>query len=150
MKKYLILFIAILSLTSCEYHELAEIEIDGNKYTFTEDQVIGYYQTISSQQISNVLATDNAATSPTSVRITVNSNIKGTYICQNGASPQAEIFITYDQTEFSTKNTGSSGTIDMITSGANLIEGTFYGTLKNVDNTYTIVVTNAKFSGRAY
>lgn len=127
-----------------------ELEIDGNKVTFTEDQVQGYYQTVSSQQCSNVLASNNAASSPTSVRITVNNNIKGTYVCQNGISPQAEIFITYDGTQFSTKNTGSTGTIDLMTAGSNLIEGTFYGTLKNVDGTYTIVVANGKFSGRAY
>ena len=127
-----------------------ELDIDGTKHTFTEDQVQGYYQTILSQQTSNVLGTDNAASSPLSVRITVNTNVKGTYVCQNGSSPQAEIFITYDGTQFSTKYTGSTGTIDMLTSGANLIEGTFYGSIKNIDGTYTIVVTNGKFSGRAY
>lgn len=150
MKKYLFLVMVILSFTSCDYHKLFELEINGNKITFTEDQVTGYYQTVSSQQTSNVIATNNAASSPTSVRVTVNTNIKGTYTCQNGTSPLAEIFITYDGTQFSTKNAGSSGTIDLLNTGSSLIEGTFYGTLKNTDGTYTISVTNGKFSGRAY
>jgi hypothetical protein len=150
MRKYFILAVAIISLSACEYHELTEMDIDGSRHVFTEDQVTGYYQTQSSFTSSNILATDNSASSPVSVRITVNSNLKGNYVCTTGSNPVAEIFITYDGVQFSTKNNGSSGTIELITSGSNLIEGTFAGTLKNVDNTYTIAVGNGKFSGRAY
>ena len=93
----------------------------------------------------------------TSVTVAVNAlpvkaiTKKGNIALAPGDIPaNAIVQITYDGTQFSTKNTGSTGTIDMLTSGSNLIEGTFYGTLKNVDGTYTIAVANGKFSGRAY
>lgn len=146
MKKYFILAVAILSLTACEYHEMTEVEIEGTKYTFNEDQVTAFYQTSGSQTSSVVIADDGT----TALTFTIKNNVKGLYTCLNGASPQAKIFITYDGTQFSTEYTGSTGTIDLITAGSNLIEGTFNGVIKNIDNTYTISVTNGQFSGRVY
>lgn len=146
MKKYLLLALAILSLTACEYHEMTEVEIEGTKYTFNENQVTAFYQTSGSQTHSIVVADDGT----TAVTFTIKNNIKGLYTCQNGAGAQATIFITYDGTQFSTQYTGSTGTIDLISAGSNLIEGTFSGNIKNIDNTYTIAVTNGQFSGRVY
>lgn len=146
MKKYLILIVLIVGLTSCEYHEMTEVEIEGNKYTFNENQVTALYQNVSGQTHSIVIADDGT----TALTFTVKNNIAGNYTCANGSSAQATIFITYDGTQFSTQYTGSSGAINLVTSGSNLIEGTFSGTIKNIDNTYTISVTNGKFSGRVY
>ncbi len=141
-----ILAIALISLSSCEYHELTEAEINGTKYTFNEEQVIGYYQTIGSQTSSIVIADDGT----NAITITIQNNIKGLYTCTNGTNQLAKIFITYDGTQFSTEFAGSTGTIDLISAGGNLIEGTFNGVIKNSNNTYTITVTNGQFSGRAY
>lgn len=146
MKKYFILVVAIISLTACEYHEMTEVEIEGTKYTFNENQVTGMYQTVSGQPNSVVIADDGT----TAITFTIKNNIKGFYTCANGAGAQATIFITYDGTQFSTQYTGSTGSIDLVTAGSSLIEGTFSGTIKNLDGTYTIAVTNGKFSGRAY
>jgi hypothetical protein len=146
MKKYFILIIAILSLTSCEYHEMTELEIEGTKYVFNEEQVTALYQNISGQTSSIVIADDGT----TAVSFTIKNNVKGTYPCLNSGSAQATIFITYDGVQFSTQYAGSSGTIELLTAGSNLIEGTFSGIIKNIDNTYTIAVTNGKFSGRVY
>ena len=146
MKKYFILAIAIISLAACEYHEMTEADIEGTKYTFNENQVTALYQTISGQTSSIVIADDGT----TAITFTVKNNVKGFYNCANGAGAQATIFITYDGTQFSTQYTGSTGSIDLVTAGSNLIEGTFNGTIKNIDNTYTISVTNGQFSGRAY
>ena len=146
MKNYFILAAAIISLTACEYHEMTEVEIEGTKYTFNENQVTAMYQTVSGQTTSIVIADDGT----TAITFTIKNNIKGFYNCANGSGAQATIFVTYDGTQFSTQYTGSLGSIDIITAGANLIEGTFSGTIKNVDGTYTIEVTNGKFSGRAY
>jgi hypothetical protein len=145
MRTYLLMATLILSLTACEYHELAEVEIQGNKYSFNEDQVLAYYQTLGSQTSSIVIVDDGT----TALTFTVKSNIKGLYTCQNGAGAMAVIHIHYDGVNFSTEYTGSTGTIDLVSTGGNLIEGTFSGVIKNIDNTYTITVTNGKFSGRA-
>ncbi len=141
-----ILIAAIISLTACEYHELTEADIEGTKYTFNENQVTALYQNVSGQTHSIVIADDGT----TAITFTIKNNIAGNYTCANGSGAQATIFITYDGVQFSTQYAGSSGAIDLITSGNNLIEGTFGGTIKNIDNTYTISVTNGKFSGRAY
>jgi ABC-type dipeptide/oligopeptide/nickel transport system ATPase component len=146
MKTYLLWLVLILSLTACEYHEMTEVEIQGTKYTFNENQVTAMYQTVGSQTTSLVIADDGT----TALTFTIKNNIKGTYTCANGSGAQATIFITYDGTQFSTQFAGSSGVIDLVTAGANLIEGTFNGNIKNSDGTYTISVTNGKFSGRAY
>lgn len=146
MKKLLMLITAISFLTACEYHELAELEINGTKYTFTEDQVLGFYQTVGSQTNSIVIADDGL----TAVTITVKNNVSGLYTCQNGTDPLAKIYITYAGGQYSTEFGGSTGSIDMISAGANLIEGTFSGSLRNSSGTTTIAVTNGKFSGRAY
>lgn len=146
MKKLLIVITAILSLTACEYHELAELEINGTKYTFNEEQVMGFYQTVGSQTNSIVIADDGL----TAVTITVKNNTSGLYTCQNGTDPLAKIFITFGGGQYSTEFGGSSGTIDLISAGSNLIEGTFSGSLRNSSGTTTIAVTNGKFSGRAY
>lgn len=146
MKKLLIVVFSILTLTACEYHELTEVEINGTKYSFGEDQVIGFYQTVGSQTSSIVVADDGL----TAVTITIKNNVKGVYTCTNGSDPLAKIFITFGGTQYSTEYGGSSGTIDLISAGSNLIEGTFYGSLRNSSGTTTITVTNGKFSGRAY
>lgn len=146
MKKYFILAAAIISLTACEYHEITELEIEGTKYTFNENQVTAMYQTVGSQTTSVVIADDGT----TAVTFTIKSNLKGNYTCTNGAGAQATIFITYDGVQFSTQYAGSTGVIDLVTAGNNLIEGTFNGNIKNIDNTYTIAVTNGMFSGRVY
>jgi hypothetical protein len=138
--------VLIISLTACEYHELAEVDIQGTHYTFNENQVIAMYNTIGSQTQSQVIVDDGT----TALTFTINSNIKGVYNCANGGSANAIIFIHYDGVNFSTQYTGSTGTIDLVSAGGNLIEGTFSGTIKNIDNTYTITVANGKFSGRAY
>lgn len=145
MKTYLLMAVLILSLTACEYHEMAEVEIQGTKYTFNENQVTAFYQTVGSQTESVVIVDDGT----TALTFTVKSNIKGFYTCDNGAGAMATIYIHYDGVNFSTQYTGSSGSIDLVSTGGNLIEGTFSGTIKNIDGTYTISVTNGKFSGRA-
>jgi hypothetical protein len=146
MKTYFILALVILSFTACEYHEMTEVEIEGTKYTFNEKQVTAMYQNVGGQTNSIVIADDGN----TAVTFTIKSNVKGFYNCANGSGAQATIFITYDGVQFSTQFTGSTGSIDLLTSGSNLIEGTFSGSIKNTDNTYTIAVTNGKFSGRVY
>ena len=146
MKKYFILAAAIISLTACEYHEMTEVEIQGTKYTFNEKQVTAMYQTVNTQTSSIVIADDGT----TALTFTVKNNIKGTYTCDNGSNAQAIIYITYDGNHFSTQYSGSTGTIDLVTAGSNLIEGTFSGNIKNQDGSYTIAVTNGKYSGRAY
>lgn len=146
MKKFFILILAVISLTACEYHEMTEADIEGTKYTFNEDQVTALYQNVSGQTQSIVIADDGT----TAITFTIKNNIAGNYTCQNGSSAIATIFITYDGVQFSTQYAGSTGVIDLLTAGSNLIEGTFTGTIKNIDNTYTINVTNGKFSGRVY
>lgn len=146
MKKYFILIIGFISLTACEYHEMTEVEIEGTKYIFNENQVTALYQNVSGQTHSIVIADDGT----TAITFTIKNNIKGTYPCLNSPSAQATIFITYDGVQFSTQYAGSTGTIELLTAGSNLIEGTFSGTIKNFDNTYTIAITNGKFSGRVY
>jgi hypothetical protein len=145
MKKYLLMAVLILSLSACEYHELAEVEIQGTKYTYNENQVTAYYQTIGSQTQSIVIVDDGTV----ALTFTINSNIKGLYNCANGGSAVAIIHIHYDGDNFSTQYSGSTGQIDLLTAGGNLIEGTFNGTIKNSSGTYTITVANGKFSGRA-
>ncbi len=146
MKKYCFLAVAIISLTACEYHELAEADIQGTKYTFNEDQVTAFYQNVSGQTNSIVIADDGT----TAMTFTVKNNIKGLYTCTNGGSSQATIFITYGGTQYSTQYSGSSGSIDLVSAGSNLIEGTFSGVIKNSGGSSTINVTNGKYSGRVY
>ncbi len=138
--------LVILSMTACEYQELAEAEINGTKHTYNQDQVTALYQTTGSQTSSIVVADDGT----TAFTFTINSNLKGTYTCANGSGAVATIHVHYQGQNFSTQYAGSSGTIDLITNGGNLIEGTFGGTIRNIDGTSTINVTNGKFSGRAY
>lgn len=136
----------ILSLTACEYKELAEAEINGTKYVYNQEQVTALYQNTGSQTSSVVVADDGT----TAFTFTVNSNLKGTYICTTGSGAQATIHVHYQGQNYSTQYAGSSGTIDLVTTGGNLIEGTFFGTLRNISGSSTITVTNGKFSGRAY
>jgi len=146
MKRYSIVAALILILTSCEYKEMAEVDINSTRYTFNETHITAMYQTIGSQTSSVVIA-DNG---DVAITFTIKNNIKGLYTCDNGSSAMATIYITYDGDHFSTQYAGSSGVIDLVSAGGNLIEGTFNGNIKNLNNTYTIVVTNGKFSGRAY
>lgn len=145
MKKYLLMAVVILSFSACAYHEMAEVEIQGTKYTYNENQVTAFYQTVGSQQQSVVICDDGT----TALTFTVNSNIVGNYNCTNGAGAVAIIYITYDGDHFSTQYSGSTGNINLVSAGGNLIEGTFGGTIKNSSGTYTITVANGKFSGQA-
>lgn len=145
MRKLLPIVAGLMLLCSCEYHELMEAEINSTLYTFNEDQVIGYYQTIGNAQTSNVAGDDGT----TFIRVTINSTIAGNYTCENGPSPTAEIYLNYDGEVFSTKYSGSTGNIELLTSGSSLIEGYFSGTIKNLTGSYTITVANGRFSGRA-
>src|SRR5688572_10311881 len=142
----MVILTGLIGLVSCEYSELMDVTINGNTISFNQDQVTAFYQTIGSQTSSVVYGDDGV----TAVTINVQNNVNGTYTCSTGSNPIAKIYIIYSGTTYSTEYLGSSGTIVLLSAGANLIEGTFNGTVKNFANTSSITVTNGQFSGRAY
>lgn len=143
MKKLVYVFFAVILLSSCnEYQPLIKYTIDGITFDYPSNTIGGQYL--------NLGGFTNSVVSGTSgndyVQITVKNNIAGTYTA--GSGQLAEVVIKYENVQYSTTNSGGSGTVKLLTTGGNLIEGEFNGTIASTTGV-TVNVSNGKFSARA-
>jgi len=131
-------------LFSCkQYKPTVKFTLNGNE-VLIEDSVETIYSNVG---LAGCVTSITAGASPFAVRIRFNSNIPGKYTCnQSNYNNLIEIF---DGTQvLSTyQMAGSTGTIEVIQAGQNIVEGYFSAVFKT--NFGEVKINNGIFSGNA-
>ncbi len=141
----LIGFITIaLILFSCKQYKPTVKFTLRDTQVLIEDSVETMYINIG---LAGCVTSIKAGADPYAVRIRFNSNIPGKYTCnQSNYNNSIEIFDGID-TYSTFSMAGSSGTIEVIQAGQNIVEGYFSATFQT--NFGEVKINNGIFSGNA-